>query len=197
MPKSALDALLLPGSLASGFCTSGREGSNAAVVPYAHSSTTAASAVASASSNVNRRLPLCGFADAPARLGPGFLQASCRLVFFFCAGYWRAAPLLSVVSCRWMLEMSGNVPDRMVVWLVNLPIISGTKDLKSQNCDAWISPGDRWACCMPGAPFFLVQWTGFARGGLHVVDCDVWTSWIIGLHWLRIRSGLDARSHSS
>jgi hypothetical protein len=25
----------------------------------------------------------------------------------------------------------------------------------------------------------LVQWTGFARGGLHVVDCDTWTSWKI------------------
>lgn len=33
--------------------------------PYAHSSTTAASAVASASSNVNRCLPPCGFAGVP------------------------------------------------------------------------------------------------------------------------------------
>ena len=94
--------------------------------PYAHSSTTAASAVASASSNVNRCLPPCGFADAPARPGPGFLQASCRLVFFFCGRILAGGPI-AVVLCRWMLELSGNVPDRTVVWLVHLPILSGTE----------------------------------------------------------------------
>ena len=50
---------------------------------------------------------------------------------------------------------------------------------------------------VPGAPFFLVHWTGFARGGLHVVDCDAWKNWNIGFYWLWIRSGLDPGSHSS
>ena len=93
---------------------------------------------------------------------------------------------IAVVLCRWMLEISGNVPDRTGVWLVHSPILSGTKDLKSHDCDAWVRLGDRWACCVPGAPFFPVQWTRFAHGGLHVVDCDAWRSWDIGVYWLWI-----------
>ena len=105
--------------------------------------------------------------------------------FLFCGRILAGGPI-AVVLCRWMLEISGNVPDRMVVWLVYLPILSGTEDLKSHDCDAWVRLGDRWACCVPGAPFFLVQWTRFAHGGLHVVDCDAWRSWDIGVYWLWI-----------
>jgi hypothetical protein len=51
------------------------------------------------------------------------------------------------VSCRWILEVSGNVPDRIVVRLVDLPILSGTEDLKSHDCcDVRVRSGDRWAC---------------------------------------------------
>lgn len=177
MPKSALDALLLPGSLASGFYLRPRR-IKCRSSPYAHQSTTAASAVASASSNVNRRLPPCGFADAPARLRPGFLQALCRLVFSFvqdiggrphrcrAVGHWRYRGMFRIGS-----------------FLVgNLPVLSGTEDLKSKDFDALRSLGVLSAGCT----FHLVQQTGFAPGGLHVVNCDGWTSWSTGLHWLCI-----------
>ena len=68
----------------------------------------------------------------------------------------------------------------------NLPILSGTEDLKSHDCDASrlrVRSGDRCDAALSGTVDRV------ARRGLHVVDCDSRTSWNTGLYWLLYDQG--------